>query len=99
MAPGSFVNSAFKEDEPIIVNSARHRSQSVKLAKQPKKDGYFVNKVILITGASSGIGRALSYWYLNNGARVALLGINIQEIDSIARQYPAQALAIQCDLS
>lgn len=41
---------------------------------QVKKEGYFLQKVVLITGASSGIGRSLAFWYLNNGARVCLVG-------------------------
>ena len=53
----------------------------------------------MVTGASSGIGRALAYWYLNNGARVALIGRDIRELDSIAMKYPSQALAIQCELT
>ena len=39
-----------------------------------RKVGFFLQKVVLITGASSGIGRSLSYWYLNNGARIAMVG-------------------------
>ena len=35
---------------------------------------YFTGKKILLTGASSGIGRGLAYWYLNKGAKVALVG-------------------------
>ena len=34
----------------------------------------FLLKRIVITGASSGIGQALSYWYLNQGAIVFLVG-------------------------
>ena len=54
-----------------------------------KKEGYFLHKVVMITGASSGVGRALAYWYLNNGAQVALLGRDISELDRIAALYPA----------
>ncbi|MFO0116806.1 MAG: SDR family NAD(P)-dependent oxidoreductase [bacterium] len=50
---------------------------------------YFLGKNILITGASSGIGRTLAFFYLNNGARVALVGRDVAELDSIARQFPA----------
>lgn len=42
---------------------------------------YFLNKVVVVTGASSGIGRCLSYWYLNNGAKVALVGRDILELE------------------
>jgi len=48
----------------------------------------------VITGASSGIGRTLSYWYLNNGAKVALCGRDIAELDNIGRQFPTQALVV-----
>ena len=46
-----------------------------------KLPGYFLNKVVVITGASSGIGRALSYWYLNNGSKVAMCARDINELD------------------
>lgn len=64
-----------------------------------KLPGFFLNKVVVITGASSGIGRCLAYWYLNNGAKCALVGREIKELDAIAKQYPGQSLAIQCDLT
>jgi NADP-dependent 3-hydroxy acid dehydrogenase YdfG len=35
---------------------------------------YFLNKRVVITGASSGLGQALSFWYLNQGATVILVG-------------------------
>jgi NADP-dependent 3-hydroxy acid dehydrogenase YdfG len=35
---------------------------------------YFLDKRIVITGASSGIGQAVAFWYLNNGANVILVG-------------------------
>ena len=66
---------------------------------QVKKEGFFLQKVVLITGASSGIGRSLAFWYLNNGARVCLVGRDLTQLDIIAKQYPAQSLAVQCDLT
>ena len=53
----------------------------------------------MITGASSGIGRSLAYWYLNNGARVAIIGRDIRELDRIAQKYPSMCLAIQSELT
>ena len=50
-----------------------------------KKQGYFLQKVVLITGASSGVGRSLAFWYLNNGARVALVGRDLNQLDMIAK--------------
>ena len=60
---------------------------------------YFLNKVVVITGASSGVGRALAYWYLNHGSKVALVGRDLQQLDAIGKQYPSQSLVIQCDLT
>ena len=54
---------------------------------------------MVITGASSGIGRTLAYWYLNNGAKVALVGRDIAELDNIGKNFPSQALVVQCDLT
>lgn len=54
-------------------------------AATEKKQGYFLQKVVLITGASSGVGRSLAFWYLNNGARVALVGRDLNQLDMIAK--------------
>jgi len=55
--------------------------------------------VVVVTGASSGIGRSLAYWYLNNGAKVALIGRDIKELDKIAHLFPSQSLAVQAELT
>ena len=64
------------------------RSRSA-LLKQTKQPGYFFKKCVLITGASSGIGRTLAYWYLNNGAKVALVGRDIKELQNIGKSFPS----------
>ena len=61
--------------------------------------GYFIHKVVLVTGASSGIGRSLAFWYLNNGAKVCMTGRDFEAMDKVAKQFPAQSLAVQCDLT
>ena len=53
------------------------------------KPPYFADKKVLITGASSGVGMALAYWYLNNGAQVALIGRDIETLTSIGAQFPS----------
>ena len=55
---------------------------------------YFLDKRILITGSSSGIGRCLAFWYLNNGARVALVGRDKEALTDIGKQFPSQAIVI-----
>jgi NADP-dependent 3-hydroxy acid dehydrogenase YdfG len=51
-------------------------------------------KRVVITGASSGIGRACAYWFLNNGANVALVGRDIEQLKEIGHLFPMQAVAI-----
>ena len=60
---------------------------------------YFLDKRILITGSSSGIGRCLAFWYLNNGARVALVGRDKTSLTEIGKEFPSQAIVIHCDLA
>ena len=53
------------------------------------KPPFFADKKVLVTGASSGVGMALAYWYLNNGAQVALIGRDIETLTNIASQFPS----------
>lgn len=59
---------------------------------------YFYNKRIVITGASSGIGQALSFFYLNNGSNVILVGRDEETLKKMAKQYPTQATVIIANL-
>ena len=43
----------------------------------------YKNKSILITGASSGIGEALAYNFINKGARVIISGRNLNELTRV----------------
>ena len=60
-------------------------------ALQTKDVNYFMHKRIVITGASSGVGQALSYWYLNQGAYVILVGKDEKSLKNCASQFPNQA--------
>ena len=48
------------------------------------RSGYFLGKRAVITGASSGIGNALAYWYLNAGAYVVLVGKDEEILKNMA---------------
>jgi len=71
----------------------------LKVGQESIQKRYFALKRVLLTGASSGIGRACGIWLLNQGARVALVGRNIEELTKIGEQFPNQAIAVKCDLA
>lgn len=60
---------------------------------------YFLDKRIVITGASSGIGQALCFWYLNQGATVILVGKDENVLKQIAQQYPTQATVVVTNIT
>ena len=62
----------------------------------------FNNKVVLITGASSGIGKALSYEFAKNGASVILTARRIELISSFAEKLSSsfnKCIAIKSDVA
>lgn len=56
-------------------------------------------KVVLITGASRGIGEAAARAFAAAGARVALLGRSKEALAQIAGDIGPNAIAIPCDVS
>ena len=57
-----------------------------------------MQKTVLITGGTSGIGQALAEAYLARGARVAVCGRSQEALDRFSRKNPG-ALAIQADVT
>ena len=63
---------------------------------------FFENKVILITGASSGLGKALAYEFAKNNANVILLARRFEIITEISKELTLKykkSLAVKCDVS
>ena len=60
------------------------------------------NKVVIITGASSGIGEACAYAFAKQGANVVLAARSIDKLNHVKQQCEAlgaQTLLVKCDVS
>jgi len=86
-------------------NSSHHTSKANQTGTQRQQEEEeeeefsWKGKRVLVTGATSGIGKALSYWFLNQGCRVALVGRDQETLESIGQLFPDLAIAVCCDLS
>jgi ribitol 2-dehydrogenase len=56
-------------------------------------------KVVLVTGASSGIGRAMAKTLAAEGMKLALIGRSAERLDAVAAQIGGDALALAADLT
>ena len=60
----------------------------------------FDDKVVLVTGGGSGIGQAIARAFLDNGARVVVVGRRKDKLeDTLSGHDDARALAVQADVS
>jgi meso-butanediol dehydrogenase/(S,S)-butanediol dehydrogenase/diacetyl reductase len=60
----------------------------------------FDEKVVLVTGGGSGIGRAIAHAFLDNGALVAVVGRRRERLDETLSGYDAsRTLAVTADVS
>jgi NADP-dependent 3-hydroxy acid dehydrogenase YdfG len=60
---------------------------------------YYENKVVFVTGASSGLGEALAREAVAAGARVALAARRADRLEALARELGPAALAVACDVT
>jgi ribitol 2-dehydrogenase len=56
-------------------------------------------KVAFVTGASSGIGRALAHMLAGEGAKLALAGRSKERLDEVASGLKTEALVLAADLA
>jgi meso-butanediol dehydrogenase/(S,S)-butanediol dehydrogenase/diacetyl reductase len=61
--------------------------------------GNVLSKVIVITGAGDGLGRALARRFAADGETVVLLGRTLSKVQAVATEIGAGALAVQCEVS
>ncbi|MEO8456173.1 MAG: glucose 1-dehydrogenase [Chloroflexota bacterium] len=61
--------------------------------------GQLEGKVAIVTGAGSGIGRAIALGFAAEGASVVIADFNTDTANAVAAEIGANALAVKCDVS
>ena len=56
------------------------------------------NKTAIITGAGTGIGRAIARAFVREGAKIALVGRRSEPLDALARELGTAALVCAADV-
>lgn len=59
----------------------------------------FVNKTVIVTGASEGVGAAAAKLFHNEGANVVIVARRQEMLDSLARKLGNQTLALAADVT
>ena len=68
-------------------------------ARRAYVSGRFAGKMALVSGAASGIGRAVAMRLAGEGARVACLDRDGEGARAVAKALPREALALECDVA
>src|SRR5947209_9228310 len=66
------------------------------------KKNEFKNKVVVITGASGGVGRATAWEFARQGAKIALLARGAEQLEATKKEVEdlgGEALPIPCDVA
>jgi short-subunit dehydrogenase len=66
------------------------------------KQNQFKDKVVVITGASGGVGRVTAWEFAKQGAKLALLARSMEQLEATKKEveaYGGQALIIPCDVA
>ncbi|HEY0960360.1 MAG TPA: SDR family oxidoreductase [Novosphingobium sp.] len=58
-----------------------------------------MSRIIVITGAGEGLGRALARRFAKDGETVVALGRTVSKVEAVATELGEPAVALQCDVS
>lgn len=66
------------------------------------RDGALDGKTIVVTGGGSGLGKSMTRYFLELGARVAITSRNLEKLETTAKELEEETggtcLAVQCDV-
>src|SRR5579862_7083628 len=68
------------------------------LGKSSVQGGESVAKVVVITGAGAGLGRAIARKLAGRGEQLVLLGRTLAKVQTVATELGSGALAVECDV-
>lgn len=69
---------------------------------KPKSNKRFSNQVVIVTGASRGIGRGIARLFAKEGAHVVLVGrdeVQLKEVKTIIQDHKGKAIFVKADVS
>lgn len=84
---------------PLPVAGAASSSTNDTASRKDSAMSTMNGKTALVTGASSGIGRAIARRFADDGARVYLTGRRADELEAAAKDMGPNAIALPCDVS
>ncbi|WP_428310641.1 SDR family oxidoreductase [Hydrocarboniphaga sp.] len=58
-----------------------------------------MSKIIVITGAGVGLGRALARRFAKDGDQLVLLGRTLSKVQGVADELGSSAMAVECDVA
>ena len=72
------------------------------LKEKMLRDGALEGKTIVVTGGGSGLGKSMTRYFLELGAKVAITSRDLEKLESTARELEEETggtcLAVQCDV-
>jgi len=66
------------------------------------RDNALEDKVIVVTGGGSGLGKAMTKYFMELGAKVAITSRDLEKLQTTAKELESETggkcLAVQCDV-